>query len=88
MLGSHEELERPAWRIGYSQAGAIANNRVFDIREIVLDWVRIGPCLREGNGCVLVFAKELLALAFRCFQSPSLGVPEYLHDCLDPELPG
>ena len=44
----------------------------------MLDWVRIGPCLREGNGCVLVFAKELLALAFRCFHSPSLGVPEYL----------
>ena len=25
-LGGHGELERPAWRIGYSQAGAIANN--------------------------------------------------------------
>ena len=49
MLGSHEELERPAWRIGYSQAGAIANNRIIDIGGMILDWVRIGPCLREGN---------------------------------------
>ena len=48
-LGSHGELERPAWRIGYSQAGAIANNRIIDIGGMILDWVRIGPCLREGN---------------------------------------
>ena len=27
-LGGHGELERPAWRIGYSQAGAITNNRI------------------------------------------------------------
>ena len=36
-LGGHGELERPAWRIGYSQAGAIANNRSFNqIRGIIL----------------------------------------------------
>ena len=36
------------------------------------------PACGKATGSVLVFARELLALAFRCFHSPSLGVPEYL----------
>ena len=48
---------RFAWRIEtagmenwiFAGLGAIANNRIFNIRGIILDWVRIGPCLREGN---------------------------------------